>query len=72
MNNFQPRTYAVKELALMYFPLSSPRSASVQFKRWIKYNKLLSLELTEAGYKNMQRLFTPLQVMLIVRHLGEP
>lgn len=72
MSDFKSKTLAVKELATMYFPHSTPRSATVQLKRWIRYNKALGRELQEAGYAGMQRLFTPLQVMIIIRHLGEP
>ena len=61
-----------KELATMYFANCSPRSATTQLRRWIKRNQSLKNELTETGYKEGQRVFTPRQVELVFRHLGEP
>ena len=61
-----------KELATMYFVNCSPRSATTQLRRWIKRNQSLKNELTETGYKEGQRVFTPRQVELVFRHLGEP
>ena len=65
-------TYSMKELAGMYFPHSSARSASVQLKRWFVYNKILMEALTNAGYVSGQKLLTPKQVQLIFEMLGEP
>ncbi|MCI7356140.1 MAG: DUF4248 domain-containing protein [Parabacteroides sp.] len=56
----------------MYFANCSPRSATTQLRRWIKRNQSLKNELTETGYKEGQRVFTPRQVELVFRHLGEP
>ena len=46
----------------MYFPHSSIRSAGVQLKRWLVYNKPLMQALTDAGYYNGQKILTPKQV----------
>ena len=62
----------MKELCAMYFPHSSQASAGVQLKRWISYNGKLNGALTEAGYRNGQKLLTPLQVSLLFQYLGEP
>lgn len=56
----------------MYFPGSVSQSASVQLRRWIKLNKLLTEALAKTGLVNRQRLLTPRQVELIFKHLGEP
>ncbi|MFR9001632.1 MAG: DUF4248 domain-containing protein [Parabacteroides merdae] len=64
--------YSFKEVAGMYFPGSVSQSASVQLRRWIKLNKLLTEALAETGLVNRQRLLTPRQVELIFKHLGEP
>ena len=52
-----------KELAAMYF---------ANLKRWIDRNESLKNELTETGYIEGQRVFTPRQVELVFRYLGEP
>ena len=57
-----------KELAAMYFA----NSATTHLKRWIDRNESLKNELTETGYMEGQRVFTPRQVELVFRHLGEP
>ena len=54
-----------KELAAMYF-------ANTHLKRWIDRNESLKNELTETGYIEGQRVFTPRQVELVFRYLGEP
>ncbi len=61
-----------KELAAMYFANSTPKAATTNLKRWIDRNESLKNELAETGYKEGQRVFTPRQVELIFRHLGEP
>jgi len=70
--NFSIKCYGLQELALFYFPLSSPAAASCQFKKWINRSQQLKDNLTEAGYTNGQKLLTPRQVKLIVDHVGEP
>ena len=69
---FKVRAFGYGELAQLYFPTSSKRSASVQFRRWIIHNKRLLTELTNTGYMPGVRLLTPKQVGVIVEHLGEP
>lgn len=56
----------------MYFPGSASQSASVQLRRWIKLNKLLTEALAETGLVSRQRILTPRQVELIFKHLGVP
>lgn len=65
-------TLSIKEISLLYFPNSTPKSAASQFKRWLRYNKKLWAELAEAGYWNGQRLLTPRQVEIVFQYLGEP
>ena len=65
-------TYTLTELGSLYFPSSTARSASGQLKRWIRINRQLTDELRQAGYQTGQRYLTPLQVSLIIQHLGEP
>lgn len=56
----------------MYFPHSSIRSAGVQLKRWLVYNKPLMQALTDAGYYNGQKILTPKQVAQIRNFGFEP
>ena len=69
---FKPGVYTVKELALMYFPGSTPRSATTQLRRWVVRNEDLHEALRAAGYRSMQRIYTPRQVMILLYFLGEP
>ncbi|MBO5000041.1 MAG: DUF4248 domain-containing protein [Parabacteroides sp.] len=69
---FRIKAYGLQELGQMYFPNSTPRSASSQLKKWINHNGKLLSELAEAGYYNGQRILTPKQVRIIVRHLDPP
>lgn len=72
MEDFNIRTYGVKELALLYFPNNLPASAVSQLKKWIKKNADLLNALVQAGYTSCQKIFTPLQVAILIRYLGEP
>ncbi len=69
---FKIKSYAYCELALLYFPNSTKKSASVQLRRWIKLNTKLIQKLKNHGFKPGQRLFTPKQVGIIIQYLGEP
>lgn len=69
---FKIKSYAYCELALLYFPNSSKKSASTQFGRWLRQNEKLKMQLLELGYKPRKKILTPSQVKLIVELLGEP
>ena len=71
MKQFQIRTYGLKELAQLYFPLSTPSSASRQLRYWMRIDKL-KMKLEHVGYHSGQKILTPLQVQTIVEHVGEP
>jgi hypothetical protein len=66
------RSYGYGELAMLYFPNSMKRSATVQLRRWIKLNKNLQNSLLDVGFKPGQKLLTPKQVIIIVDFLGNP
>jgi hypothetical protein len=53
------RSYGYGELAQLYFPNVTKKSASVQLRRWIKLNSNLIQELNYLGFKPGQRIFTP-------------
>ncbi len=69
---FTIRSYGYGELAQLYFPNVTKKSASVQLRRWIRINENLIHELNHLGFKAGQRLFTPKQVGTIIQYLGEP
>lgn len=60
------------DLALLYFPHSTPRSAVSQLRRWVNLNSELQQRLTELHYQKEQRALTPLQHAAFVEFLGEP
>lgn len=62
------------ELAVQYFPNLAPRCARLQLNRYLKENQALSQELCLAGYDSGRKCcyFTPKQVEIIKKHLGEP
>ena len=72
MDDFPIRTYTKKELALCYFPDSTPHTAVNHLMSWINRNKGLTDELTKLGYIKSQREFLPRQVMAIIDYLGAP
>lgn len=66
------RVYGHTELAMLYFPGILPKSASSQLSQWIRRDEDLLADLTKAGYKKGQRIYTPRQVAILINHLGEP
>lgn len=71
MEHFVVRAYGLQELALLYFPNSTPQAASSQLKKWIRL-PLLLCKLTEASYHSGQKILTPRQVEIISGHVGIP
>ena len=72
MEEFIIHTYTKKELALMYFPESMPRTAVNHLMAWIRLCTPLWDELQKMGYKKTSKAFSPKQVKAIVDYLGEP
>ena len=72
MDEFIIRAYTKKELALMYFPDSSPRTAVSHLMSWIRRCTTLWEQLQAMGYEPTCKTFTPRQVRAIVEQLGEP
>ena len=64
--------YGHQELGILYFPNALPKSASQLLSRWIQRDPDLLDELTNAGYRKGQRLYTPKQISIIFDHLGKP
>jgi hypothetical protein len=69
---FVIRSYGYCELAILYFPNSTKKSASAQLGRWIRQNERLRNQWLEMGFKPRKKLLTPNQVKLIVEVFGEP
>ena len=70
--DFIVRTYTKKELALMYFPDSHPRTAVNHLMAWIHRCTKLWQQLLDMGYCTTSKGFTPREVRAIVEQLGEP
>ena len=69
---FSIRAYTKKELALLYFPDSSPRTAVNHLMSWIRRCTQLWQQLHAIGYYPQSKGFTPREVRTIVEQLGEP
>lgn len=71
-HTFKPQPYTKRELALLYFPQSTPQAAVNHLMTWIKRSPALLHTLRLTGYRKTSRYFTPRQVEAIVSQLGEP
>ena len=72
MEHFTIRAFSKKELALRFFPDSTPRVAVNHLMALIRRNDMLSDELLSTGYKTTNKVFTPRQVQAIVDWIGAP
>lgn len=61
-----------KQVACLYAPCSSPKSASKKLGVWIRKNKDLVDALVKAGWQPYRKVLTPKQVNIIVSFLGSP
>ena len=70
---FKIQQYGKSELALLYFPgASTSRGALSNLTYRIRCNRELSVALKECGMPSHSKSFTPREVALIIKHLGEP
>ena len=69
---FVIRSYSYCELAMLYFPNSTKKSASAQLGRWIRQNNKLHKLLSETGFTAGKKILTPRQVELISEYIGYP
>ena len=72
METFKIRTYGRMELAQLYSPYLTPRSAYRKFTTWMDIYPHLTERLTAMGLNPKMRTYTPAQVKVIVEALGEP
>ena len=61
-----------KELAMAYCPDIDYTAALKKLNQWIRNNTELSARLAATGHIPTHRRFTPQQVRLLLRYLGEP
>lgn len=72
-NSFnQNKVYGWGELAQLYFPNISQKSATGQLLKWIRVSNKLMADLYAAGWHPGLKYLTPRQRDYIVTHLGEP
>ena len=69
---FHVRTYTKEELAMLYNPTYCVSTAVSTHAAWIRLNKPLKPELAAVGFNRYRRSFTPREVSLLVKYLGEP
>ncbi len=66
------RCISKKELALLYFPHSSPDTARRRLMRWIRKCQPLVEALRREHYDSHSHMFTKRQVQIIIYYLDEP
>lgn len=69
---FRIRSYGKSELAALYVPDITPKSAGEVLRRWIAKYPGLSEALAATGLEDTDKRYTPAQVRLIVEAIGEP
>jgi len=69
---FEIRTYSFCELAMLYFPNVTKKSASRMFSQWIATSEVLMDKLLAAHWKKRLKYFTPKQVKVLIDHLDAP
>ena len=69
---FEIRTYGFNELAQLYFPYSTPTSATRMFSKWIYSISTLKKSLIDQNWKEKSKYFTPKQVKILVSFLDPP
>ena len=68
----QNKVWGWGELALMYVPNISQKSATMQLLKWIRVSDELVGQLEKSGWHPGKKYLTPRQKDYIVGHLGEP
>jgi len=70
--DFKVQSYVFGELAQLYCPKSTHKSANETLSRWIKLNQQLNSDLKKQGFYPGLRNLSPKMVELIVGAIGEP
>lgn len=71
-NSFRYRVYTFKELAAIYYPLSTPAQASRNLSRFIQGDPALCAQLMGCGFYKGKRHLSPRMVSCIVSFMGTP
>ena len=61
-----------REIATLYFPDITPKSASEKLTSWINNCKPLARKLSKTGYKSSTHTLSDRQISIIFDYLGEP
>ena len=61
-----------REIATLYFPDITPKSASEKLTSWINNCKPLTKQLAKTGYRTGTHTLTDRQIGMIYDYLGEP
>ena len=61
-----------REIATLYFPDITPKSASEKLTSWINNCKPLVRRLSKTGYKSGTHTLSHRQISIIFDYLGEP
>lgn len=64
--------YSKQKLAMLYNSDVKMETARRKLRGWIKRNKDLEEELSRIGYSDRSKIFTPPEVRIIFRYLGDP
>lgn len=72
MKGFRLQGYGFGQLAQLYYPDRTPRSATALFRKEMHETRGLWEALQETGYKEYRKLLTRSQVKIIAQFLGEP
>lgn len=70
MNLLEVNTH--KEISYLYFPSDNLQISSRRLTRYIRTDIDLWEDLLKAGFRPRQRIYTPLQVEVLIKHLGTP
>lgn len=69
---FVIKSYGFGELACLYVPHISKKSAATYLNRMVRNYPELRAKLLSANYKTRQKILTPLMVSIFVEFMGEP
>jgi len=69
---FEIRTFGFCELAQLYFPHVTKKTASRMFSLWIYNSHILQQKLFDTGWKKRSKYLTPKQVKVLVEFLDRP
>ena len=65
------KIYTKRELAMLYFPNLTPKSATNKLARWINNSEVLNRRLAAAGYQSANKYFTVRQLKILYEFFGE-